>query len=120
MNTRHRGTFIAIVLILSVLLPLPALFMHLVDATSFMGSAFLLFFVLYPTLSVGIGLFVGRDPLHLFFLIFLIPLFFPLCFSIIIMDLTPELYIYSAFYLVLGGLSSLASYLVKRALKNTK
>ena len=81
--------------------------MRCLDATSAMGGAMLIFFVINPILAITIGLIAGTNLRKLFWLVLLMPLLFPWLFSLAISELVLDLYAYSLFYFAFGASSLL-------------
>ena len=68
------------------------------------GFLILLFLVIYPVLSMGIGTVAGTEIRKLWWLPLAIAIPFPLLFAVAIAEIVWELYIYSAIYLLLASL----------------
>ena len=86
----------------------------LADGLATTGLWFFAFFTVYPLISVCLGAMAGTDLPRLCWIPLAVAVLFPLLFGIAIRDLVWDLYVYSAIYLPLGGVSMLGTYFVLR------
>ena len=84
------------------------------DGFATTGLWFFAFFTVYPLLAVVLGAMAGTDLPRLWWIPLAMAALFPLLFGIAIRDLVWDLYIYSAIYLPLGGVSMLLMHFVKK------
>ena len=78
------------------------------------GLWFFAFFLVYPLLSVALGILAGTELGKLWWIPLLTAAAFPLLFGVAVGEFIPDLYVYSAIYLVLGLSSMLATHSLKR------
>ena len=110
----------AVAAMLLFLLILPALVLHNMRSLDAMGYMVLFLLVLYPTLSVGLGILAGTDPKKLWWLPVASALLFPPFFWLSIDGAVLELYLYSAIYLGLSVLSAVPTALIRYVMVHKK
>ena len=93
--------FVSLVLGVTLILPLVVILASPADFG--MGFSMLLFFAANPLLSVGVGILAGTEIKKLWWMPLISAICFPLFFSLVILELVLELYIYSVIYFGLGA-----------------
>lgn len=83
------------------------------DGLATTGLWMLAFFIIYPALSVALGIFAGTDVPRLLWIPVAVAALFPLLFSLAIGEFVADLYVYSAIYLPLGAIAMTATHFVK-------
>ena len=87
---------------IAVTLLIPFLSVKLIPSDAGMAVCMLLFFLVYPILSVLLGIFTSKDMKHLWWMPLFGALSFPLLFSLAMGGMVEELYAYSIIYIFLG------------------
>ena len=92
--------FFASHILLMLIAPLVAV--KIVPADGGMAICMLMFFVAYPIYSVALGFLISGDMRRLWWIPLVNSVSFPLLFSLAMLGMVWELYVYSAIYLFLG------------------
>ena len=88
--------------VLGFMLVLPLAVIKLSPAHFVTGFIMLLFFAVYPVMSVVLGALAGSDVKKLWWMPVAVALLFQLLFSLAVSEMVWELYIYSVIYLLAG------------------
>ena len=99
------------------MLLLPLIVIKFSDVYVDMGSMILLFFVVYPVMSMALGMVAGTDIRRMWWLPLAEAAVFPFLFAVAIGELVFELYVYSALYIMWGGFFMGVTVFVKRTIK---
>ena len=100
--------------ILVVLLILPAFIINFATADVGMALCLILFFIVDPLALIVIGCVSGRDARRMWWAPLVSCILFPLLFSMVVADFVGELFIYSAFYFLMGAVAMLISYAISK------
>ena len=113
MKTKSK-IIVSIIFMVICLLVLPAVAIRAVPAEAAMGISFLLFFAVDPFLILVLGITAGTETRRLWWLPVSASIFFPIGFSIAILEPVWDLFIYAAIYLGVGLLAMLGTHVGRR------
>lgn len=105
---------ICLVVMLTVALILPLLAVYVFQGDSGMGIAFLLFFAVDPMTAAALGYGAGRNLRKLWYVPLIYPIVFMAGFSLAVMEIVWDLWVYAGIYLALGLLAAGLGFLLKK------
>ncbi len=111
MAAMKRLAIMLFCLIVTMLL-LPLLAVHTIRADAGMLVVLVLFFALYPAVSVFVGVLSGRDIRHFWFMPLFVAVFFWLCSFLTYQTAFPA--VYSVIYCIICGLGMVVTWFVQR------
>ncbi len=91
--------------------------LRLISGDAGMGTMFLLFFAVNPIASLGLGILTGSEFKRYWFIPLTVAVLFPFLFSLILLEMVWDLFVYSPTYLVIGYLGAVITHFVKRKMK---
>ncbi len=99
------------------MLLLPLIVIKFSNAYFDMGVAVLLFFAVYPIMSMALGMVAGTDIRRMWWIPLAEAAVFPFFFAVAIGEVVWDLYVYSALYIMWGGFFMGVTVFVKRTIK---
>ena len=113
MKKRYKILLFFIFNIVATLL-IPFLAVKLVPADGAMSICMILFFAVYPILSMLVGFVSAKDMKHLWWMPLVGAITFPLFFSLAMGGMVEELYAYSSIYAFLGYATAVFVLIIKK------
>ena len=113
MKKRYKILLFFIFNIVATLL-IPFLVVKLVPADGAMSICMILFFAVYPILSMLVGFVSAKDMKHLLWMPLVGAITFPLFFSLAMGGMVEELYAYSSIYAFLGYATAVFILIIKK------
>lgn len=111
---RRYKILLFFVLNIVITLLVPFLAVKIVPADGGMAICMILFFAVYPIMSIILGALTSRDVKYLWWMPLLAAFSFPLLFSIAMGGMIEELFVYSFIYLFLGYAAMALLLLIKK------
>ena len=96
---------------------LPLIAVRIVSSDAGMALCFILFFAVNPLMVIALSVMAGTGLRRLWWIPLLAAVLVPVFFSIIVMDLVKDLFIYSALYLAVGLLAMIGAHFGIKASK---
>lgn len=112
-----KKSCIVIVTMLIVMFILPLIAVRIVSSDVGMALCFILFFAVNPLMVIALSVMAGTELRKLWWIPLLAAVLFPVFFSIIVMELVKDLFIYSAVYLAVGLLTMIGAHFGIKAAK---
>ena len=113
MKRRYKILLFFVLNIVFMLL-IPFLLIRFSPADVSMTACMVLFFAVYPILFILLGIVIGKDMKHLWWMPIVAAFVFPLLFSVAMGVIIFELYTYSGIYIFLGYAVSALLLLIKK------
>ena len=111
-----KRIILAVITTLFCMLLLPFILMQSAQGWDALGYVILLFFILYPTLAIFLGIMTGLDLKKLWWLPIVCALASPPLLWIALSGVTLELYLYVPIYIALAFVSAAPTALIKHAI----